>query len=69
MQLKVIEATGKGIELNIGCRSSETIVFYLQFAKLQNRTCPQSSNMNNAQLFTVLQLVNQALFLLVKIGP
>ena len=69
MQLKVFEAAGKGIELNIGCGFSETIAFYLQFAKLQNGTSPQSSNMNNFQLYTLLQLVNQALFLLVKIGP
>ena len=66
MQLKVFEATGKGIELNIGYRSSETVVFYLQFAKLRNRTIPQSTN---AQLSTLLQLVNQAFFLLVQIRP
>ena len=60
MQLKVFEATGKGIELNIGCRSFKTIVFYLQFAKLQNRTSPQSTNTNNVQLFTLMQLVDQA---------
>ena len=66
MQLKVFEATERSIELNIGYRSSETIVFYLQFAKLQNGTIPQSTN---AQLYTLLQLVNQAFFLLVKIRP
>ena len=69
MQLKVFEATGKGIELNIGYRSFETILFYLQFAKLQNRTIQQSTNMNNAELSTLLRLVNQARFGPVKIGP
>ena len=68
MQLKVFVATRKGIELNTGYRSYETIVFYVQFAKLQNKTSPQSTNMNNALLSTLLQLVNQALFLLVNIG-